>query len=268
MGKSKIAAPRPAPRLIPALVNEDPAVLARESTSHADAVARLEQQAGSALRQVGELTGRYLGQVILTGSGRFTPLPGACVHRVRGIGGGGAGGGALSSAGGVGAGAGGSSGVMFDLIIGSPGVAATGGPYVCGAGGVGSTGAGAAGGDSTLTINGTLLTAKGGAGGSQGLSTTGNGFSGTNAPAAGTTSTGLVTYGSGEDGMVMGGAIWISGSGGGSPLGAGGQEVGGGTNGLPGASYGGGGSGAAAQSNVNRPGGNGGAACFILDAYT
>lgn len=48
MGRSPIKSPRPVPRLIPSVVNADPAVLARESTSHADAILRQGDQIESA----------------------------------------------------------------------------------------------------------------------------------------------------------------------------------------------------------------------------
>lgn len=48
MGRSPIKSPRPVPRLIPSVVNADPAVLARESTSHADAILRGAAQTAAA----------------------------------------------------------------------------------------------------------------------------------------------------------------------------------------------------------------------------
>lgn len=49
MGRSPIKSPRPVPRLIPSVVNADPAVLARESTSHADAILRQSDQVATAM---------------------------------------------------------------------------------------------------------------------------------------------------------------------------------------------------------------------------
>ncbi len=48
MAKSLISAPVPVPRLIPSVVNADPAVLARESTAHADAILRQSDRASTA----------------------------------------------------------------------------------------------------------------------------------------------------------------------------------------------------------------------------
>jgi|SRR6188474_168555 len=264
MGISKVDAPQPSPRLIPSLVNADEAVLARESTSHAEAIARLESQAG----RLATLTGRYLGRQIITLSGTYTPAPGATMARVRGIGGGGAGGGATAVGVGVGAGAGGSSGVMFDLVLGTRGVPLTGGAYACGAGGTPvSGGPGGAGGDSTIVVNGVTYVAKGGAGGALGASTLTDAIAMANTPAAGTSGGGVVTFGPGANGLVVGGAAWSSGSGGSTELGPGGLGVGGSTPGLAGSSYGGGGGGGAAQT-VNRAGGAGGAAAFVIDEYS
>lgn len=50
MAKSLIGAPVPVPRLIPSVVNADPAVLARESTAHADAILRQSDRASAAQR--------------------------------------------------------------------------------------------------------------------------------------------------------------------------------------------------------------------------
>jgi hypothetical protein len=52
MAKSVVPAPVPVPRLIPSVVNADPAVLARESTAHADAILRQSNQTAAAASTV------------------------------------------------------------------------------------------------------------------------------------------------------------------------------------------------------------------------
>jgi len=215
------------------------------------------------------LTGRWLARQILTGSGTYTPTTGTTIVHMREIGGGGGGGGASPGAG-AGAAAGGSSGVLLDIVVGTAGVALTGGAYACGAGGTaGATtpAAGGTGGDTTVIINGTTYTAKGGGGGGAMTGVAGDSAALSTAPAAGTSAGGVTTYGNGGAGIVDDGAVWYSGSGGSTALGAGGLQVGGTTAGNAGNGYGSGGSGASAQSG-SRAGGAGAAGLIIIDEYT
>lgn len=231
---------------------------------------QIEELQGQA-RELAGTTGRYLGRQILTSTGTYNPTPGATVARLRDVGGGGGGGGATPGAG-VGAAAGGTSGVMLDIVVGTPGRPLTGGAFSCGAGGAGGStagGNGGTGGDTTIRINGVDYTAKGGGGGAGMVGVAGNNAVLPTAPAAGTSAGGTTTYGLGEPGVVIGGAVWFSGDGGGSPMGAGAVAVAGTTAGNPGDAhgFGGGGSGAAAQT-TGKAGGAGGAGGIIVEEYS
>lgn len=204
---------------------------------------------------------------ILSGTSSSTLTPGTCVVRLRGIGQGGGGGGAVGGA----CGAGGTSGVLLDIWIGTPGtpLASTAISWTAGSGaGGGGTAAGtngAAGSDSTITINGVAYTMKGGGGG--GGQTVGGTFNTavTTVPAAGTTAGGITTYGLGGSAFADPGVTGYSGAGGGTDTGAGGVGVVAGA-GRPGDSsgFGGGGSGG----NGANAGGAGAAGGFIIEEYS
>lgn len=218
-------------------------------------------------------SGRLLGKQILTGSGSGTLATGTCVVHLRGIGQGGGGGGG-SGAGSTGFGAGGSSGALLDIWIGTPGAALgtlsiswTAGS-AGGAGGANTGGNGAAGSDSTITINSVTYTMKGGGGGA-GMPAPGSTAATVlpTAPASGTTSGGVVTWGFGAAGLVMPSqAAGFAGQGGSSPLGAGGAPRSSAGAGNAGDTTGfGGGGGGGVGGNV---GGAGAAGGFILEQYT
>ncbi len=217
----------------------------------------------------GVVAGRRLNRQILAATGTYFPTPGATIAHVTMIGGGGGGGGATAGAG-VGGAAGGSSGVLLDIWVGTSGTPLTGGAFTAGAGGVGGAttgGVGGTGGDSTLVVNGATFVAKGGAGGDGIVGVTGNADPFPHAPATGTSSGGLTTYGLGGFGVVQQGNAWVSGHGGGTALGAGGLGIGGNSAGNPGLACGGGGGGAATQSG-GRAGGAGGAGCIVIDEFS
>lgn len=218
-------------------------------------------------------TGRLIGRQILIGTGTYAPTPGTKVAYVRAIGGGGGGGGATPGAG-AGAGAGGSSGVLYEHVIGLGSTSGIfGGPFAGGAGGTGGTAAGGNGGNggaTTYTINGVTYSAPGGAGGTGMVGVAGNGNANPNAPSVGTPPANcLPTYGLGEPGIVVAGTAWFSGDGGGTTLGGGGVLVGGTTAGNAGSpgGFGGGGSGAAASA-AGRAGGDGGSGGILIEEYS
>lgn len=227
--------------------------------------------AGSAAGVVfSQVPGKFLAEQVLTAStGTYTPTTGTTRIHVRMIGGGGGGGGAASSSG-TGAASGGNSGTYLEFWAGTAGVAMTGGSFINGAGGnagASTPGGGGNGGDTTLIAGGQTYTAKGGAGGPLGGNVPNGTVSFSNvaaANAAGTTAVGVQSYWSGNFGVNNGGFAWQAGGGGASPLGAGGQGIGGTATGANGANGGGGGGAATAGAN-NRAGGTGGSGVIVID---
>ncbi len=221
-----------------------------------------------------QVTGLLAGKVLLniqsiitTGSTTYNQTPGTTSAWLRMAGGGGGGGGAAGAATGSAAGAGGGSGVYFEkLIVGSSPL--VGGSAQCGSGGSAGNTAGSNGGNggsTTCVINGTTYTATGGGGGG-GDPNTGPGVFGvalSTGPVGGSSSGDVVTYWFGEPSLINGGVFWYSGSGGSTPLGAGGFTVTGSTTGNAGNTGGGGGSGAAATT-VGKAGGVGGNGLIVI----
>lgn len=109
-------------------------------------------------------------QRFTSGSGTYTPTPGATKAIVSVWGGGGGGGGcAAITAGNNAAGGAGGGGAYTEVFV-NPGAALTGGAYTVGAAGSTSTGAdGGTGGTSSIVVSGTTVSADGGVGGSRGV---------------------------------------------------------------------------------------------------
>lgn len=278
MAKSIVRSPVPVPRLIPSVVNADPAVLARESAAHAEAILRQGDQTAAAAALAtaagaAAVSGRRLGRQVFIGPGAYTytPTPGTSRVVVRMCGGGGGGGGAAGGAN-VACGAGGTSGVTIELDLGI--ASANPGSGVAGAGGDGGTAAGgngAPGNATTLTLGGTTYTAAGGGGGGGRVSTPGNNSALVTGPVAGSTLPPTATYlsvATGTAGYIFGGAAAFPGDGGGGVLGIGGLGshlvlgVGGNAFG-----FGGGGGGANAGA-VGFVGGSGTPGIVIIEEYS
>jgi hypothetical protein len=79
---------------------------------------------------------------------------------------------------------------------------------------------------------------------------------------------GIVTYGLGGVGVVIGGTAWFSGIGGGTEMGPGGDMVGGTSVGSAGRIYGGAGAGGAAQGGGNSVGGDGAKGAIFIEEYS
>lgn len=213
---------------------------------------------------------RFLGRQVITASGFYRPTPGTTRVQLTIIGGGG-GGGSASQSPGVGAGGGGSSGVMLEVTLGTGDRELKGGPVVIGNGGtggvVGAVGTGGAGGQSSIVIDGVRYTANGGAGGTNCPAISTDNVTARTVPTLGDDVRGATrSYSIGSSGIVLGGAVWVSGDGGSTRLGAGGMGMGGTIAGSRGLGYGSGGGGAAAQT-AGRSGGLGAPGACIIDEY-
>lgn len=218
-----------------------------------------------------------IGHQLFTGSGTYTPTSGTKAVRLRMVGGGGGGGGVTGAIGNIGAGGGGASGQYVEAWL-DPSAAITGGAVTIGSAGAGggtTPSAGGTGGDTTVVIQGTTFTAKGGQGGAamnagSALGTVLGGDHVTGTFASGGTFAGVASdTDAGEPGGVgvrLSGAEGYSGSGGGNPLGAGGQgRITQGT-GNTGRGYGAGGGGAR-SSTAAQTGGLGRQGVIIIEEY-
>lgn len=216
-------------------------------------------------------TGRLMGFQTRTGSGTYTPTPGATLAYVIAIGGGGGGGGIDGTVGAAGGGTGGGSGGQCHKFFTS---LAASYDFACGAGGAGGAGAasGTDGGDTTFGT--ALLTAHGGKGGlgvEEVIATL------VSIPASGnsTTPTGgdlNIPGQSSNAGFTDGASIAVAGNGGSNPYGTGGVGLdisyGGDGNGVAGVGYGAGGGGAGDASSTNRTGGSGTNGAVLIWEYS
>lgn len=284
MAKSLIGAPVPVPRLIPSVVNADPAVLARESTAHAEAILRqgdqtsaVQTQASAAVAAlaatVTALAGRLLARQVFVASGVYTPTAGAKRATVRVCGGGGGGGGALSTVNSS-VGGGGASGVTLEFSLGQ--AISDIGPLAAGAVAIGTAGSagtaaptsGGAGGASSLTIGATTYTASGGGGGSAGtMSGVGTAFGGV--PGTGGTPGAPQTANSGTSGLLIDtSGNGIRGIGGSSPFGYSSQVVAVGAAPLQAVGFGAGGSGGVVTGVSSSTGGAGAPGIVIIEEFS
>ena len=215
--------------------------------------------------------GRLIGVQRLT-SGNYTKTAGTNTVIVHGIGGGGGGGGGDQGAGTQGVGGGGGSGQY--ITHRETGLGA--GPFVAtygtaGAGGAAGNNAGTAGGASTLALSVTLTAAGGGGGASMAAASfasyAAGGFAGTGASNANLSTQGNTP---GENGSRDSASQQVSGSGGSSPMGSGGQAIfNTSATGNAGTGDGaGGGGGNASSSTADKAGGAGTAGAWIIYEYT
>lgn len=288
MGKTKVQPPKPVPRLTPSLVGATADVIARESTDHAAAIDRLQRKGDVITQNTADIvaltesvaavaSGRMLmAPALLTGSGSGTLPAGTCVVRLRIVGQGGGGGGVRDAGAGAAGGAGGSSGDLLEVVIGTPGTPLGSLAYswamgtAGGGGGSTSGGNGANGQDSTVTVDATVYSSSGGGGGGGMSSTAANANAFSTIPAGTTSSSGTHGFVHGGGSLVIGGALWFSGAGGGLPgFGSGGQSAGGATAGGAATGYGAGGGGAAtANPSGGKAGGAGAPGAAYIEAYS
>lgn len=197
---------------------------------------------------------------VLTGSGTYTPTPGATISWARGVGGGGGGAGAASSSGQTGIGSGGSAGAYGETIFASTATA-----YSCGAGGTGGL-AGGSGGNAGATTLGSILNLGGGIGGQPSSSANQIFVTG---KLGGVATTALASIPGGNSGYAWALAAeggGCAGAGGDSEFGHGGLAVVGGSpqSGLSATGFGAGGGGAICFGNAGSEVGGVGAAGLIL----
>lgn len=217
-------------------------------------------------RQGGVQSVSVNGQAATTvGGTTFSPLATTASVRVRVLGGGGGGGGAPATSGTTfSAGGGGASGSYAESWLPAPGAPVA---ITVGASGAGVVaGNGGAGGDSSY---GSAVTAAGGGGGGAGGLYTGNAVV---RGGSGFTGVGNIYQGQGAPGapaIVFGNTLFVSGAGGASLFGGGGNSVvSAAGDGLPAQAYGGGGGGAGAQFSVSATrGGEGGYGLVIVEEY-
>ncbi|CAM6527009.1 phage tail protein [Citrobacter portucalensis] len=220
---------------------------------------------------MGDGHGRLLGVKVFTVSGTYTPDPLMKSCRVRAIGGGGGSGSAANTASGeISVSGGGAAGSYAEAIftrsqIGASIAATVGAP---GTGGVNSNG-----GTGGATALGGVLYCPGGSGSPEGgaasqsssyLAMPGN-------PGAPSTTSGtaliLQCGEAGHTGMSIGNLV-LSGSGGSSPIGAGGALAGFSATGKVGSGYGSGAGGVATQATQSNPGARGGQGVIIIEEYS
>lgn len=220
--------------------------------------------------------GRLTAVRVFTASGTYTPTAGTKKIKVTVIGGGGGGGGSAAtdsttrSCGG-GGGAGNTTISILDVTALSLPIAITIGTQ--GSQGAAGGSSGGSGGQGGTTQFGTLLSSLGGAGGGGGSQTTDS--LATVTPNGGTSNastSGNILNQRGSPGLqgIVGSGNIVSGAGGASSLGGGGNPISAsistnGDNGI----YGGGGSGAVSvkSSSVGKPGGSGGAGVVLIEEY-
>ena len=206
----------------------------------------------------------------ITGSGNHTTQATTTSIRVRLVGGGGGGGGTSTTAANAAVGGGGGSGGYLEKFVTV--VPSTAYAYVCGAlgGGGAATGAtGSAGSASTFIVSGTTYTANGGSGG------VGQTFGTAAAAVLGGAGAAISTNGDlngggapGECGWRENGTIAVSGFGGSSVFGRGGNSLNTEAAGNPGVGPGAGGGGACCLGTTARAGGAGIAGCVVVDEFS
>lgn len=210
-----------------------------------------------------------------TSSGTWTPAAYTRLAVIKCQGGGGGGGGSSASGSGAGAGAGGGAGgYKIRALTAGWGATETVTIGAAGAAGADTGGDGGAGGSTSV---GTLVTAAGGAGGTGSTSRSTSDIRGSQPPGTGGGTGGSggtllydfdVSGGNGGIGSVFGSSTTaVSGRGGSSALGSGGQERPEGAAGVPGTGYGAGGSGGSANSATGRAGAVGTAGIVIIEEY-
>lgn len=212
------------------------------------------------------IPGRFLARQVLTGSGTYTKTPGTNSVEVWKIGGGGGGGGAGAT--GIAVTSGGNTGVLSRFRI----AITNGGAYACGSagsGGANTGGNGGTGGDTTLVLDGVTYTSKGGLGGLGAV-----GSAGALLLPAAALSTGSVGPAGATFAQWLGQQGWsdatrfVSGAGGTSPMGTGGdRSTSTAANGNAASNYGAGGAGAVAQ-GTGRVGGAGSPGVIYIDEYS
>lgn len=219
----------------------------------------------------GEAGGRLLRRTVLT-SASANHTVGADTNKIiiRGVGGGGAGGGCTSVASAASAaGGGGAGGYAEKLFTVTP---STSYAYTCGAAGAGASGAlGGAGGNSTFVVGATTVTAFGGTGGP--VATAVTTLSAYKGGAGGVVSTNGDVNNGGEPGgggfiVVVATPLGVSGAGGSSNYGAGGDSISAVGNGVAAKGFGGGGGGAMTGASTVRTGGNGTAGMWVVEEYS
>jgi hypothetical protein len=220
-------------------------------------------------KQLSLSPGRFLWTQIISASGNYTPGAGATTAFVRAQGGGGAGGGVATAATSGGGGGGGGGGAYLERLI--PVIAGTNYAAVIGAAGApGAAGLnnGGAGGATTLTIGATVLTVPGGLGGIAGTAAVASINLGGDKTAVPTNGDLNIPGEAGDMGFNPTAAIVVSGKGGNSMFGAGGNSTKTQGNGAAGAGFGAGGSGGALVSaGASVAGGAGTIGIIVIDEY-
>lgn len=203
----------------------------------------------------------FLGRRVITSTSTPAPTAGTKAVLLKMVGGGGGAGGSASG----GKSGGGSSGVYYEKWIDLATSVSGNYSVTIGAAGAGSsTTTGGAGGDTSVTINGTTYTARGGPGGAMTSSTAESIVQGGGYNASASSAGDIVFQSPGGYGFTTGTAH-IGGTGGSTPLGAGGHGVTSG-NGTAGQGYGAGGGGGV-DAGVGFTGGSGTAGVVIIEEY-